>query len=200
MRTLLLLITILSLSAAGYAQDIKLPQPVKKGGKPLMETLSERKTIRAFSKKDIDNQTLSNLLWAAYGFNREDKRTVPSSQNRQEIDLYVMLKDGIYLYDASQNTLKLIAKGDYKKGLGGQVFAQEAPVNLICVANVDKASNRDACFIDSGFILQNAGLFCASEGLGNVIRGSFDRNLLPEYLKLTDNQIVTITQAIGCID
>jgi len=197
MKKVVLSLLMLSLSICFYAQDINLPQPVKTGGKPLMEALSKRQSDRNFSEKELDNQTLSNLLWAAYGFNREDKRTVPTSQNRQEIDLYIMTKDGIYLYDAKSNVLKLIAKGDLKDGLGGQSFAKVAPVNIISVANVDKASNREACYFDSGLIMQNVGLFCASEGLGNVIRGSFDKKLLPEYLKLTENQIVTMTQVVG---
>ena len=162
-----------------------------------MDALNQRQSYRDFSSKELDKQTLSNLLWAAYGFNRDDKRTVPSSQNRQEIDLYVMFKDGIYLYEAKGNVLKLVAKGDYRKGLGNQAFAHEAALNLICVANLDKASNREAGYIDSGFIIQNIYLFCASEGLGGVTRGSFDRVLLKEYLKLTDNQEITTTQVVG---
>lgn len=197
MKKVILCLSVLVFSISSYAQDIQLPQPVKNGGKPLMEALNGRQSDRSFSEKELDNQTLSNLLWAAYGFNREDKRTVPSSQNKQEIDLYVMKKDGIYFYDAKSSVLKLTVKGDFKAGLGRQEFAKDASINIICVANTDKASNREACFFDSGLIMQNIGLFCASEGLGNVIRGSFDRKLLPEYLKLTENQIVTMTQVVG---
>ncbi len=199
MKKLLSLSFLLFLSLSFYAQNIKLPTPVKTGGKPLMTAMNERKSIRDFSEKELDNQTLSNLLWAAYGLNREDKRTVPSSQNRQEIDLYVMFKNGVYLYDAKQNSLILTAKGDLREGLGQQAFAHQAPINLICVANVDKASNKEACYIDSGFILQNVGLFCASEGLANVIRGSYNKELLPKLLKLNSNQIVTITQVVGYV-
>lgn len=197
MKKVSLIILFFYIGITLFAQTILLPTPVKTGGKPLMDALSNRQTVRSISNKDLDEQTLSNLLWAAYGFNREDKRTVPSSQNRQEIDLYVMFKSGVYIYDAKENALLLIAEGDFREGLGSQSFAHKAPINLICVANVDIASNRDACFIDSGFILQNVGLFCASEGLANVIRGSFNKKLLPELLRLTDNQIITITQVVG---
>jgi len=200
MKQFLVISFLVCFSFSASAQDIKLPQPSKKGGMPLMEALSLRQSSRNFTSEKLDSQTLSNLLWAAYGFNREDKRTVPSSQNRQEIDLYVMMSSGIYFYDAKSNTLVLKAGGDYKKGLGGQAFAHSAALNIICVANVDKASSREACYIDSGFILQNIHLFCASEGLGAVIRGSFDKDLLAEYLKLTDKQEVTITQTVGHIE
>ncbi len=197
MKKILLTILFLHVGIMLFAQTILLPAPVKTGGKPLIDALNDRQTIRSISDRELDEQTLSNLLWAACGFNREDKKTVPSSQNRQEIDLYVMFKSGVYIYDVRGNALLLIAEGDLREGLGNQSFAHKAPVNLICVANVDIASNRDACFIDSGFILQNVGLFCASEGLANVIRGSFNKKRLPELLRLTENQIITITQVVG---
>lgn len=68
------------------AQDIDLPAPVKTGGKPLMQALSERKSIRSYQDKSLSDQTLSNLLWAANGFNRPDKRTAPTANNRQELE------------------------------------------------------------------------------------------------------------------
>src|SRR5574344_3021277 len=96
------------------AQDINLPQPVRTGGMPLMEALNNRESARSFIDKPIDLQTLSDLLWAAWGFNREDKRTAPSSRNRQEIDVYVSLQKGLYLYDAKNNVLKQISKEDIR--------------------------------------------------------------------------------------
>ncbi len=186
-----LLCSILSTNA----QDIQLPEPQKTGGKPLMEVFALRQSSRSFSDKALDPQTLSDLLWAGYGFNREGKRTVPSPNNRQEIDLYAMFKDGVYLYDAQSNMLKLVAKGDFRKGLGTQEYAYDAALNLICVTNLDKGQGRET----SSFILQNVHLFCASEGLGAVIRGSFDKKLLPEYLKLAKNQEVVLTQTVGYI-
>lgn len=197
MKKLLSFVLLVSFGTVLLAQDIQLPQPVRSGGMPLMDALNMRQSHRNFSSTDLDEQTLSNLLWAAYGFNREDKRTVASSQNRQEIDVYVMFNDGVYMYDAKGNLLKQVAKGDHRKGLGGQTFAHEAPVNIICVANLDKASNREAAYIDSGFIIQNIYLFCASEGLGTVTRASFDKDVLKTSLKLKNNQEITITQVIG---
>ena len=128
---------------------------------------------------------------------RPDKRTAPSSQDRQEIDVYVMFKDGVYFYDAKENKLKLHVKGDLRDGLGSQAYVNDAAVNLVFVANLDKASNREAAFIDTGYISQNVYLFCASEGLGTVARGSFSRAKLPPALKLTDKQEVTLVQAVG---
>ena len=164
-----------------------------------MEALNERQSHRSFEYKEMPTQTLSDLLWAAYGFNREDKRTVPSSQNRQEVDVYVMLSSGIYIYDAKDNVLKMKEKGDFRKALGQPNISENASLTLIYVANMDKASNREAGFIDSGFIAQNVYLYCASVGLGSVARGSFTRPDLQNTLKLTDKQEITFVQPVGYI-
>lgn len=180
-----------------FAQDIKLVAPNKTGGKPLMEALNDRQSHREFIKKDLPANVLSDLLWAAYGFNREDKRTVPSSQNRQEIDVYVVLSSGIYFYDAKENVLKLHVAGDQRNALGQPAISDNAALSIVYVANMDKASNREAGYIDTGFSVQNVYLYAASAGLGSVARGSFKRPDLHNVLKLTDKQEVTLVQAVG---
>ncbi|MDR0534228.1 MAG: SagB/ThcOx family dehydrogenase [Verrucomicrobiales bacterium] len=198
MKTLLPLILALTvIPSLASAQDLRLPAPQKTGGKPLMQALAERKSTRQYANRDLDQQTLANLLWAAYGFNREDKRTVPSSQNRQEIDLYVFLKSGVYLYDAKANTLIAKASGDHRKTAGTQEYVATAPLNLVYVANLDKASNRDAACIDCGFIGQNVYLFCASENLVTVLRAGLDKKALSELLKLNANQEALYNQCVG---
>jgi len=190
---------IFTLLLAGFvfsatAQDIQLPAPQKTGGMPLMEALNHRQTTREFSDRELDMQTLSNLLWAAYGFNRPDKRVVPSANNKQEIDLYVCLKSGIYFYDAKANVLIQKVKGDHRKSMGKQDFVWDAPLNLFLVGNSDISGSYQ---IDSGFIVQNVYLFCASEELATVVRGYFDAKEIHELMNFTDKQVVVITQTIG---
>ncbi len=120
--------TILAGSVSGFAgrapgsmelQAIVLPQPEKDGGKSVLAALLERKTTRTISSKELPLQLLSNLLWAAFGVNREkaglDKkgRTAPSASNSQEIDLYVALPAGVYVYEAVPNRLLPVAAGDF---------------------------------------------------------------------------------------
>jgi SagB-type dehydrogenase family enzyme len=197
MKRLFILFTFVSFLMSLSAQDIKLVPPTKSGGKPLMDALSFRQSDRSYIKKELPAQVLSDLLWAAYGFNREDKRTVPSSQNRQEIDVYVMFSDGVYLYDAKENILRLKVKGDYRKELGNQPFVMDAAINIIYVGNLDKASNREAIFIDTGFICQNVYLYAASVGLGTVARASFNRPGLHNALQLSEKQEITLVQPVG---
>ena len=101
---------LLIFTAAAYSQEvIKLPAPVQEGGMPLMQALKERKSGREFSSQELSPKTLSNLLWAAWGTNRSDgHRTAPSARNLQDIDVYVAMSNGLYLYDAGNHQLKKI--------------------------------------------------------------------------------------------
>lgn len=203
MKKFLLSAAIAGLSIGASAQNIKLPTPQKTGGKPLMEVLNERQSNRAFANKDLSDQTLSNLLWAAWGFNRENKRTAPSSRDRQEIDVYVLLKKGTYIYDAKANTLVEVSKKDLRSFAGTQEFVASAPVNLVYVCNKNKISGKDdqalieATYANTGFIAQNVYLFCASDGLSCVIRAMIDKAELSTQLKLKKDQLITLSQTVG---
>ena len=187
--TILGLFTLIHVSA----QDISLPEPQKTGGMPLMEALSNRSTTREFSSAEIDNQTLSNLLWAAWGYNRPDKRTAPSAMNRQELELYVVKKSGAYLYDARANKLIQVNKEDVRKDMGKQDFVGEAPINIVFVAK----NKEDYAPVNAGFISQNIYLYCASADLGTVVRGFFDPEAVGKALKLKDPQVAVLTQTVG---
>lgn len=190
-----LLFSLLTLSL--FAQDIQLPTPNKKGGKPLMQALSERKSAREFQEKELPVEVLSNLLWAANGFNREDKRTAPTANNRQELELYLVMKSGIYFYNAREHRLALVKKGDYRKSAGTQTYVANTPVNILFVSDSGKASGKNYAYTDCGFVSQNIYLFCASEGLATVVRGSYDKKVLEELLQLPANQEVLLTQTVG---
>ncbi len=162
-----------------------------------MQALSKRQTSRVFSAKELDKQTLSNLLWAANGFNRSDKRTAPTASNRQELEIYVVMASGCYWYDAKNNLLEQKVKGDIRKLTGKQDFPATAPLNIITVADAEKQPKDSYWYIDAGFISQNVYLFCASEGLGTVVRAMFDSPSLHKAMKLSDNQHIVITQTVG---
>jgi Nitroreductase len=191
---LLLLLTAFGLSCS--AQDIALPSPVKTGGKPLMEALNERQSSREFSEQKLSEQTLSDLLWAAYGFNRDDKRTAPSANNRQEFIIYVVMESGVYVYDAKENKLIEKVKGDFRAKTGTQDFVAVAPLNLVYVADSDKANERTVG-ADCGYISQNVYLYCASAGLATVVRGMFNDDEVREALQLAENEMPILTQTVG---
>jgi len=190
------------------AQDLKpinLSPPDLGKGKLLMQALKDRHTDREFSPDQLPVEVLSNLLWAAAGINRPDtgKRTSPTAQNKQEIDIYVSTADGIYLYDPKENILKPMVAGDLRGYTGLQTFVREAPVNLVYVADLAKMSDRPEvekmmwAGADTGFISENVYLFCASEGLATVVRANVDRPKLAEVMKLRPDQKITFAQTIG---
>ena len=185
------------------AQPIELPPPQKTGGMPVMEALAKRSTARAFATNDLAPQQISSLLWSAFGINRPDgKRTAPSANNKQETDIYVLLKSGAYIYSAVSNKLDLVGTNDIRALGGTQEFVKDAPVTLVFVADLAKRGGnnegaRNAANIDVGYISQNVYLFCASEGLVTGARGSVDRKALGEKLKLRPEQLIVLAQSVG---
>jgi nitroreductase len=186
------------------AQSIDLPAPQKTGGLPLMDALAKRSTARACNSKELTQQQLSSLLWAAFGINRPDgKRTAPSARNFQETDIYVLLKKGAYVYSAKSNKLDLVVAEDIRALGGTQAFVKDAPVTLVFVADLSKmgdGSNEDkknTANVDVGYISQNVYLFCTSEGLVTGARGSVDRAALGPKLKLRPNQTIILAQSAG---
>ncbi len=195
------LATFLLCAAVVPAQELKpvpLPKPQTEGGKPLMQVLKERKSVREFSAEKLPPQTLSNLLWAAFGINREDgRRTAPSASNRQEIDIYVVMAEGAYRYDAKANQLEPVAAEDLRAATGSQPFVGQAPLNLVYVADQAKQKSSDMAYADTGLIAQNVYLFCTSEGLATVVRGMVPRDPLIKALKLRPDQRITLAQTVG---
>ena len=137
-RTSCILIALF-ITGSLFAQTLDLPAPQKSGGMPLMEALAKRSTARAFDSKELSPQQLSSLLWAAFGINRPDgKRTAPSARNFQETDIYVLLKQGAYVYAAKSNRLDLVVAEDLRALGGTQAFVKDAPVTLVFVADLAK--------------------------------------------------------------
>ena len=187
-----------------FAQSIDLPAPQKTGGMPLMDALAKRSTARAFDSKELASQQLSSLLWAAFGINRPDgKRTAPSAMNFQETDIYVLLKQGAYVYSATSNRLDLVVAEDIRALGGTQSFVKDAPVTLVFVADFARMgqgsvdNKKNTANIDVGYISQNAYLYCASEGLVTGARGSVDRATLGPRLKLRPDQRIILAQSVG---
>jgi len=174
-----------------------------------MQALNERHSTRSFAKDNLSMQQLSDLLWAGWGFNRPDtqKRTAPSARNFQEMDVYVALAEGLYLYDAENNNLKQIHNRDIRRMTGSQDYVADAPVNLVFVADMGRRGIKEGEEIshsdllvssaNTGFIAQNIYLYCASEELGCVVRGLIPTEELASEMGLRSNQIIILAQTVG---
>jgi nitroreductase len=186
----------LSAAAARDLSPATLPAPQTSGGRPLMQVLKDRTSQREFAPEPLPTQVLSNLLWAAWGVNRPEsgKRTAPSAMNRQEMDVYVAGADGVYLYDAKEHRLKPVVAGDLRALTGTQAYVGTAPLNLVYVSRGGDAAGGG---IQAGLISENVYLFCSSEGLATVVRGSINREPLAKAMKLGSDQKIVLAQSVG---
>lgn len=185
---------------------IKLPEPDKTLDASLMQALTDRASQREFADKQLSLEDLSSLLWAANGVNREDgKRTAPSAVNAQDVDIYVSMASGAYLYDAKQSQLTRITTEDLRSAVCGKQ-PMEAPVFLVMVADISRypeglASQRPLvesfAAMDAGYVSQNICLYCSAAKLATVPRASMDKEALTKSLNLKDTQIPLLNNPVG---
>jgi nitroreductase len=205
MKQIALLAVALLMGTTCLAQTQNLPKPnLQRQTLTVMEMFQQRKSVREYSAKDLSEQDLSDLLWAAIGVNRANGNlTAPTAMNRQEIRLYVFTSQGASLYDPKANTLTQVASGDHR-GLmaAGQAFAKDAPVVLLMVADLDKfgSNNQHAqsmAAVDTGIVCENINLFCSAAGFSTVPRATMDSKGISALLNLNENQIPLINNPVG---
>ena len=197
-----------ALVTQSLAESIALPAPRTTGGMPLREALAARSTARDFAPTPFTNQELSDLLWAAFGYNRPAKRTAPTAMNRQEITLYAFTQDGVFRYEPGpdENRLERLSSDDVRASAGfQQPFVVTAPLILVYVVDMDKMrvpggdtsmAERFAA-VDCGFVGQNVYLFAASEGLHTCYIGRVDTARVAPILGLGEKQIPIFAQVVG---
>ena len=217
--------TMLAAGSAGHSLDpspvqeltpIDLLPPQKEGGASVLAALQARKTDRLILSKELPPQVLSNLLWAAFGVNRPEAtlnkpgRTAPSASNSQEIDLYVSLGEGLYLYEAIPHRLAPVASGDFRR-YASRGRVSTAPVNIFYVVDLDKYDQgpeqpdasigdpevqKSYYYTDTGFIAQNVYLFASAHGLAAWFHNC-ERTRCTEAFKLRPQQMVLFAQSVG---
>lgn len=208
MRKVQLLLLCLFISVATFAADkvIRLPKPNLNRNSEVMEAFANRHSTREYAAKALTLTDLSDLLWATNGINRpeEGKRTAPSAMNKQDVDVYVVLPEGTYLYDAKAHQLNLVAEGDHRGAVaGGQAFVKSAPVSLLLVSDLSRlgdAKNTHTQLmgaVDAGIVSQNISIFCSAAKLATVPRASMDTAKLKSVLKLTDTQLPLMNHPVG---
>ncbi|OWJ57208.1 nitroreductase family protein [Paraburkholderia caledonica] len=190
---------------------IVLPPPKSSGGMPIMDAFSKRRTTRRFAPTGLDDATLGQLLWAANGVNRRDpegndRRTAPSVLALHEIQIYVALARGMYLYDPLQHGLDLVIAADLRALTGYQDFVGEAPVELVYVADLARmqdiaSSQREPfAYASAGAIVQNVYLFCAAAGLAVAARSWLNRSTLGAEMRLSRDSVPVLAQTVGHFD
>ena len=191
---------------------IKLPEPQKDLKFPLMKALEKRRTIRKWNDVPISEQEISNLLWAACGItkskygNVKSKRTAPSACNSQEIRVYAIMKQGVFLYNEENHELIKIIPKDIRDNIGTQKMMKSAPLGLVFVADLSRMKSpflrsmeakRFSAWVDTGYISQNVDLYCAASNLGTAVLSLVNRDKLHKLMGLKENEKIVLTQVVG---
>ena len=213
-KFLLTLATMFLLSTTTYAAQNEIilsTVGAKSNELSVTNALQQRKSSRNFIDKDLTPAQLSKILWAANGINRENgKRTVPVALGVYSVEVYAVTKEGIYLYDVENHKLQLIAEGDFRSTTTtGQSFVSKAALNLVYVETPTawessrRMPPRDSQLafanITVGAMVQSVALAAETEGLGNCVRGSINRDEFTKIAKLSADKNILLAQSVGYI-
>ena len=123
------------LAAQDKPAHIVLPEPSYDTGKPFMQVLKERKTTREFGPRTSSDQNMGEILWAAVGINRPDgKRTIPTSRDSQDLDVYVLRQGGAYRDNPRTHGLDLVNPALLTYTAARQEFVKHAFSRLFYVS------------------------------------------------------------------
>jgi hypothetical protein len=182
-------------------RTIDLPAPRQSGGLPLMEALAKPAADLDLDGSRLSMQHLSNLLWAGSGAGRskgEPPTTLPHAT-----EVYVLLKVGAFVYDATAHSLRQIVAQDIRGLCGLQDPRWRAPVTLVYVADLAKATRPTVAArelnaaMDAGSMVQSVSLYCASESLSASERSVANPRALGRRLRLRADQRIVGAQVVG---
>ncbi|MBN1290702.1 MAG: nitroreductase family protein [Candidatus Latescibacteria bacterium] len=206
--TFTVIIVMITLTLTGNTQEsLNLPDPIISND--LMKALRNRGTYRSFNPEPLSRQIVAEILWAAYGVNnsKTGRRTVATAFNMREMSIYVLTKEGGFFYNADEHALVKKTGEDIRDLIATQKYAASVPLHLIYVADYDLAKKQTPEWISgfteqysimhTGQISQNVYLYCASKGLGTIVRDVVKKDVIGEKLGLQTNQKIITSQAVG---
>lgn len=193
MITAMITLAAMAMPLTAMGEVKALPKPVITGGMPLMDAISQRTSSRSYNpQKAVDEQTLGEILWVAWGMKGEGKRTIPTSRNLQNMSVYVLTPQGAWKYDGAGHALVQVTSENLIPLCEKQDFVKDAPVHLVYAAKDDYAGPMHA-----GSAYQNVYLYATSRGMSTVIRGMIDKEGLAKGLKLPAGEKVYVHQTVG---
>ena len=203
MKKIVIALTLVAAVIPSAMAQKQLPEPDKSLNVRLMDALQMRRSTRSFDAlRDVTDQQLSQILWAACGINNAEKKllTTPTAMNSQDISVYVCTKNGVSLYEPLTNTLKEVTKTDIRALLAGrQESVKSAPVFLLLASDTAKFPRHGEHWgaVDAGYVSQDIYLMCAALGLKTVARGIMEQTDVAKILGLPESVILELNHPIG---
>ena len=181
---------------------LKLPKPRLKGTLSVEEAIAFRRSIRDFSPTPISLEDLSQLLWAAQGVTDPESggRSAPSAGATYPLEIFVFVRQGgvkgveagVHRYRPLDHSLIKVASEDrvrmLMKAALYQEFICEAAVNIVIAAKYERTTSRYGgrgvryVHFEVGHVGQNISLEAVSLGLGSVMVGAFNDELVKKLI------------------
>ena len=211
-------VMICCLAAAGMegivmaeTRPIQLPRPVTKGEISLEETIAKRRSKRFFKRKNLSQEQISQLLWAAQGITEKrgdlGLRAAPSAGALYPTEIYLLTKDGFFHYLPEKHALEIKQKRDLRSALAsaalGQSFVRTAAADIVIAAVYSRMTSRYGhrgiryTDMEAGHIAENIHLQAVALGLGSIPVGAFDEGETKKALSLPANEEVIYIIPVG---
>jgi nitroreductase len=186
-------VAVYAFSRARRARPVgeELPMPAI-GDVAILDLINRRASVREFSAQEIDRQTLSEILWAAFGKNSHGTRTIPTGHNKKELGVYAITPTGAWAYDGEENRIIRRSKDDLRNLFARQGFVMDAPLTILYTG-----TNPEYAGIHAGESMQNIALYATSKGLGAVTRAYFDKDAVKPALALDEDEAPIISITVG---
>jgi nitroreductase len=187
---------------------VKLPDPKKDGGEGIFNLLEKRASGSRgnFPDKEISQEELSAILWAASGLNRGGQGwTVPMAGGRPPyVKIYAATPGGAFLYDWKEHSLTEVTGDNVMSEITGDSFAQNAPCLLVFVTDTGNLGNMSAlnagntlAYIATGAMTQNVYLAADALGISGRYMISMKTDTLRRALKLESDDSPLCIMPLG---
>lgn len=188
---------------------MKLPEPQYKGTISVEEAIRTRRSIRNYTEDSLSTEEVSQLLWAAQGKTADwGGRTVPSAGASFPLEVYLVagsvrgIETGVYHYLWESHEIEKLSGHDKRKELTtvswGQKYISLAPIDIIIAVDYKRTTARygniGSRYVDCevGHCGQNIQLQAEALGLGSVVIGAFQENLVMSSLGIKENPVYII--------
>jgi len=202
-----------------------LSPPETGGGISVEEALMNRRSQRNFQSKELSEEHLSQILWAAYGITEPmpdnpppggGLRTSPSAGALYPLEIYVAagnvagIESGVYKYIPGEHMIVRVVDRDVREELSAaslsQAMLKDAAITVIYTAVFDRVEARYGqrgreryVFMEIGHSAQNIYLQAESLGLGTCAIGAFTDSALSSLLMLPSDEEPLYLMPVGHI-